>query len=51
MQEIFAKTKKSKKVFELIKQEIEERIEYSDFQDRMQNRNIQTNVISDNFLR
>lgn len=51
MKEIFAKTKKSKKVFELVKQEIEERIEYSDFQDRMQTRSTETNVISDEFLR
>lgn len=51
MKEIFAKTKKSKKVFELVKQEIEERIEYSDFQDRMQTRSIESNVISDEFLR
>lgn len=51
MKEIFAKTKKSKKVFELVKQEIEERIEYSDFQDRMQTRSMETNVISDEFLR
>lgn len=51
MKEVFAKTKKSKKVFELVKQEIEERIEYSDFQDRMQTRSMETNVISDEFLR
>lgn len=51
MKEIFAKTKKSKKVFELVKQEIEERIEYSDFQDRMQTRSMESNVINDEFLR
>ena len=51
MKEIFAKTKKSKKVFELVKQEIEERIEYGDFQDRMQMKSMETNVISDEFLR
>lgn len=51
MKEIFAKTKKSKKVFELVKQEIEERIEYSDFQDRMQTKSIESNVINDEFLR
>lgn len=51
MKEIFAKTKKSKKVFELVKQEIEERIEYSDFQDRMQTKSTESNVINDEFLR
>lgn len=51
MREIFAKTKKSKRVFELVKQEIADRIEYSDFQDRMQNKSMQTNVIADDFLR
>jgi hypothetical protein len=51
MKEIFAKTKKSKKVFELVKQEIEERIEYSDFQDRMQTKSMESNVINDEFLR
>lgn len=51
MKEIFARTSKSKKVFELVKQEIKERIEYSDFQDRMQARSMETNVISDEFLR
>lgn len=51
MKEIFAKTSKSKKVFELVKQEIEERIEYSDFQDRMQMKSMETNVINDAFSR
>lgn len=51
MKEVFAKTKKSKRVFELVKQEITERIEYSDFQDRMQSKSMQTNVIADDFLR
>lgn len=49
MKEIFAKTSKSKKVFELIKSEIEEHIEYSEFQDRMQARSIETNVINDDY--
>lgn len=51
MKEVFAKTTKSKRVFELIKQEIEEHIEYSDFQDRMQTRSMETNVINDDILR
>jgi hypothetical protein len=51
MKEIFARTQKSKKIFELIKQEIEERIEYSDFEDRMQSKSNGINTINDEFLR
>jgi hypothetical protein len=51
MKEIFARTKKSKRIFELMKQEIEERIEYCDFEYRMKAKSEDSNVISDKFLR